>query len=118
MGGASAQIAFEIPADISFSSENIQILNLGSHDNDMRFVYSLFVTTFLGYGVNEASKKYEIVLREKMSSYISHRNSTPIPYVEDGCLPSKFFKLATDDDGAQFVRKVYFWSLLMSNDGR
>lgn len=114
MGGASAQIAFELPPTTDFFSENVQIINLGCRDDDNRFLYKLFVTTFLGFGANEGSKKYEDFLMKKLrgsynKSLIAKNVTHPlseIMYMQDGCLPLNFLKLVTKEDGQQFVRKV------------
>ncbi|KAE9556563.1 hypothetical protein FO519_000257 [Halicephalobus sp. NKZ332] len=99
MGGASSQIAFELPDD-SFKSD-VQVINLGAIDTDEVFRYHIFVTTFLGFGVNEGSKKYENYLRKKFTE-----NSTgEVDYVRDGCLPVNLMKLITNEDGTQFLRK-------------
>lgn len=131
MGGASAQIAFELPLDNQFVSENVQLVNLGPRDENPQFLYRLFVTTFLGFGVNEGAKKYEQFLKSQfrtashssIDAVISEENfynstttnagvdSQPVKYVRDGCLPLNFMKLAEKDDGSQFVRKVRFFKL-------
>lgn len=131
MGGASAQIAFELPSNIEFLSENVQTINLGSDETDTKFLYKIFVTTFLGFGVNEGAKKYEKYLAKKLQSKMdanvgninnntginrifpdsnsSKIGSIEVNYIRDGCLPFNFMKLVTHDDGNQFVRKVYFF---------
>ena len=101
MGGASTQIAYELPDD-SFKSD-VQVINLGAHDTDDLFRYHVFVTTFLGFGVNEGSKKYENYLKKKL--YVDN-STTDVSYVRDGCLPTNLMKLVTNDDGSQFLRKV------------
>ncbi|KAI1717237.1 GDA1/CD39 (nucleoside phosphatase) family domain-containing protein [Ditylenchus destructor] len=105
MGGASAQIAFELPAENNFSDESVQLVNLGCRDDDQRFLYQIFVTTFLGFGVNEGAKKYERTLEQKISNASNENKNSPIVYVRDGCLPTNFLKLANKNDGTQFVRK-------------
>jgi len=100
MGGASTQIAFELPDD-SFKSD-VQVINLGAHDTDDLFRYHVFVTTFLGFGVNEGSKKYENYLKKKI--YVDN-STTDVSYVRDGCLPTNLMRLVTNDDGTQFLRK-------------
>uniref|UniRef100_A0AC34QC15 Apyrase n=1 Tax=Panagrolaimus sp. JU765 TaxID=591449 RepID=A0AC34QC15_9BILA len=101
MGGASTQIAFELPDD-SFKSD-VQVINLGAVDTDESFRYHIFVTTFLGFGVNEGAKKYENYLRKQVTE--SFNTTTEITYVRDGCLPINLMKLVTNDDGTQFLRK-------------
>jgi ectonucleoside triphosphate diphosphohydrolase 4 len=99
MGGASTQIAFEIPLS-DFQSENVQSVNLGATDDSEHLKYQLFVTTFLGFGVNEGAKKYENFLSNLVES-----STENISYVRDGCLPVNLMKIVTKDDGSQFVRK-------------
>lgn len=100
MGGASTQIALEIPS-IDFKSDSVQSVNLGAVDDMDDFRYQLFVTTFLGFGVNEGAKKYETYLNNLVE------NSTgEISYVRDGCLPVNLMKVVTKEDGSQYVRKV------------
>lgn len=110
MGGASAQIAFELPIESDFTSENVQFINLGRSENDHRYLYKLFVTTFLGFGVNEGAKKYEEILLKKMRETNRsdlHNNSTNVMrYIPDGCLPVDFLKLIHLNNGSQFVRRV------------
>lgn len=111
MGGASAQIAFEIPAineeEKTNLSGNVQIVNLGSREEDRRFRYRLFVATFLGFGVNEGAKRYEKLLWKRMSDNLSSNSSREIPFVSDNCLPSNMLKLAYNyEENSQFVRKV------------
>lgn len=115
MGGASAQIAFELPQNSDFISENVQLVNLGCRDNDNRFLYKLFVTTFLGFGTNEGSKKYEEFLKLKLDDLhkklnVSENITNLEPIIlstQDGCLPLNFLKLVNNKNGHQFIRKVY-----------
>lgn len=59
MGGASVQIAFEIPKEEVYSGGNVYEINLGSNDQNSDYKYKIYSTTFLGYGANEGLKKYE-----------------------------------------------------------
>jgi ectonucleoside triphosphate diphosphohydrolase 4 len=99
MGGASTQIAFEIPLS-DFQSENVQSVNLGSLEDTDDLRYQLFVTTFLGFGVNEGAKKYE-----KYLNSLVENSTDDISYVRDGCLPVNLMKIVSKDDGSQYVRK-------------
>lgn len=119
MGGASAQIAFELPIEPSSierskqekdNDENIELINLGSHDDDRRYAYRIFVTTFLGFGVNEGAKKYERFLWKQLKTEDGNANnkntSKTIPLISDGCLPVDFLKLTSvEEEDQQFVRK-------------
>ena len=120
MGGASTQIAFELPFNLNEQQskeeedENIQIIQLIS--STKQFLFKIFVTTFLGFGVNEGAKKYEKLLWSKIN-----RNSSEEEIILDGCLPKDFLKLTSieDEDGQQFIRKVFhfliniFWKLFL-----
>ncbi|CAF4498906.1 unnamed protein product, partial [Rotaria magnacalcarata] len=58
MGGASAQIAFEVSPDTPVEGEEIAEFSLGYDENQEIFKYRIYVTTFLGYGANKAFEKY------------------------------------------------------------
>lgn len=95
MGGASVQIAFEVPPQVPDAQnakpleettastgigteELVHSVNLGGRR------YSLYVTTFLGYGVNEASKKYEQLIRERFGEMLAaaeNSSSIKVPSV-------------------------------------
>ncbi|CAI2351182.1 unnamed protein product [Caenorhabditis sp. 36 PRJEB53466] len=74
MGGASVQIAFEMPKEEDFNSENVFEINLGPVEYNNDFKYKIYSTTFLGYGANEGLKRYEKSLIERGES-------------EDSCSP-------------------------------
>ncbi|EPB73581.1 GDA1/CD39 family protein [Ancylostoma ceylanicum] len=92
MGGASMQIAFEMEPKDEFRSENVENVNLGCRDDDDRYKYKLFVTTFLGYGVNEGLRKYE----QELSDRLLHTKES---YVRDECMPVNLQKGIGDWDG-------------------
>lgn len=58
MGGASAQIAFEVSETIPVTGEEVAEFCLGYDDNQDRLKYKIYVTTFLGYGANKVFEKY------------------------------------------------------------
>ncbi|KAI9529184.1 Ectonucleoside triphosphate diphosphohydrolase 7 [Dissostichus eleginoides] len=67
MGGASLQIAYEVPSAITFSSPQeeeagksvLAEFNLGCDVDHTQHVYRVYVTTFLGFGGNMARQRYE-----------------------------------------------------------
>jgi Golgi nucleoside diphosphatase len=70
MGGASLQIAFEVPtaADVrrirSVGPKEGQMMeiNLGPFENDPTHMFRVFVTTYLGFGANEKMRHHREVL--------------------------------------------------------
>jgi len=102
MGGASMQIAVEVPKDINlniFSEKDkpkVVDINLGCRDSDQSHRYRLFVTTFLGYGANEAIARYHryLVLSQFEEKYNTNRGDSinllgidPEHHILDPCLP-------------------------------
>uniref|UniRef100_M3YZX2 nucleoside-triphosphate phosphatase n=4 Tax=Mustela putorius furo TaxID=9669 RepID=M3YZX2_MUSPF len=76
MGGASLQIAYEVPTSTSVlppkQEEEAKILlaefNLGCDVQHTEHVYRVYVTTFLGFGGNFARQRYEdLVLNETLT---------------------------------------------------
>ncbi|XP_069545579.1 ectonucleoside triphosphate diphosphohydrolase 7-like [Brachyistius frenatus] len=67
MGGASLQIAYEVPGAITFNSPQeeeagksvLAEFNLGCDVEHTQHVYRVYVTTFLGFGGNMARQRYE-----------------------------------------------------------
>ncbi|CAD5213313.1 unnamed protein product [Bursaphelenchus okinawaensis] len=104
MGGASVQIAFELPQDTKFAGPTLQQVNLGSLDDDSRFKYNLFVTTFLGFGVNEGSKKYDKLIDKMMAEKQTTGNVSEVPAIKDDCLPLNYIRVSSMEDGQQYVK--------------
>ncbi|KAL3981813.1 GDA1/CD39 (nucleoside phosphatase) family protein [Acanthocheilonema viteae] len=110
MGGASIQIAVELNLT-SGINESVESINLGCKDNEQAYSYRLFVTTFLGYGVNEALQKYE----QKLCNDLVVKN-TNISYIRDPCLPVNLLKTVKSKDGSQFSRKgIGDWDTCIKN---
>ncbi|KAH3707971.1 hypothetical protein DPMN_067409, partial [Dreissena polymorpha] len=60
MGGGSMQIAYEITANADSIPKHLMAeFNLGCRSYDKEHTYKVYVTTFLGYGANEARTRYE-----------------------------------------------------------
>lgn len=96
MGGASTQIAFEPSTDARKEhADNLLSVNLRLLDG-MDVHHPVFVTTWLGYGTNQARERY---VDASISDYISehgqglsaavHDSSgeSPLVVVDDPCLP-------------------------------
>ncbi|KAM3726936.1 Nucleoside-diphosphatase mig-23 [Dirofilaria immitis] len=111
MGGASVQIAVELNSTSGSADESVESINLGCKDNEQSYSYRLFVTTFLGYGVNEALRKYE----QKLSDDLVVENTSK-SYIRDPCLPVNLLKTVKSKDGSQFNRKgIGDWDTCIKN---
>lgn len=89
MGGASAQIAFE-PNTVERLKHDNDLEQVVLRHLDGRTLYHpVFVTTWLGYGTNQARDRY---LEQLSSSRRNHERNT----ISDPCLP-KDLLLATDE---------------------
>ncbi|XP_052773371.1 ectonucleoside triphosphate diphosphohydrolase 7-like [Mya arenaria] len=67
MGGGSMQIAYEITANVDAIPKHlIAEFSLGCLAYDREHTYRVYVTTFLGYGANEARTRYEQLLVSKI----------------------------------------------------
>ncbi|XP_077381309.1 ectonucleoside triphosphate diphosphohydrolase 7-like isoform X1 [Festucalex cinctus] len=99
MGGASLQIAYEVPGAIAFGSPQeeeagksvLAEFNLGCDVEHTQHVYRVYVTTFLGFGGNMARQRYEqriINATLDNNRYLSAQTglSEDKPYL-DPCLP-------------------------------
>jgi golgi apyrase len=78
MGGASTQIAFE-PSDRSHDYTPVRLRLLNGED----ITHNVFVTTWLGYGTNQARQRYVGRLIEQFEREKGHHESL----VPDPCLP-------------------------------
>uniref|UniRef100_A0A665UFP7 nucleoside-triphosphate phosphatase n=1 Tax=Echeneis naucrates TaxID=173247 RepID=A0A665UFP7_ECHNA len=99
MGGASLQIAYEVPSAITFNSPEeeeagksvLAEFNLGCDVEHTQHVYRVYVTTFLGFGGNMAWQRYEDQLVNKTltkNRFLTTQTglSENKPYL-DPCLP-------------------------------
>ncbi|XP_065882910.1 ectonucleoside triphosphate diphosphohydrolase 7-like isoform X2 [Dysidea avara] len=84
MGGGSIQVAFEIPEEMDEDILPCRVvdINLGCGIKNHLHKHRVYVTTFLGYGANEALRLY--MQRHKLRH---HKNSTNRFSVFDPCLP-------------------------------
>ena len=68
MGGASMQLAMEITTNLQLEGmsekDKAQVaeINLGCMEHDTEHTYRVFVTTYLGFGANEAMRRHERTL--------------------------------------------------------
>ncbi|XP_032220507.2 ectonucleoside triphosphate diphosphohydrolase 4-like [Nematostella vectensis] len=86
MGGASAQIAYEVPKGTFVPSDLLAEVNLGCDSHQTIHNYRVYVSTFLGFGGNAARQRYiEQALTNKSLEYESSLNA-----YKDPCLPVEF----------------------------
>lgn len=89
MGGASAQIAFEVSANTPVEGEEIAEFSLGYDEHQETFKYKIYVTTFLGYGANKAFEKYiDRIISLALEN--STNNSTHVVIGDADCLPRDY----------------------------
>ncbi|XP_010211420.1 PREDICTED: ectonucleoside triphosphate diphosphohydrolase 7, partial [Tinamus guttatus] len=99
MGGASLQIAYEVPSSGTFSSPQqeeaakslLAEFNLGCDVQHAGHIYRVYVNTFLGFGGNFARQRYEeLVLNQTYAHNSLHGQRTGLsaetPFL-DPCLP-------------------------------
>lgn len=88
MGGASAQIAFAPNAtEAEKHADDLTLLRLRTLDG-APLEYKVFVTTWLGFGVNQARQRYVMQLLE---------SSTTAKEYPDPCLPDSAVIMVSDD---------------------
>ncbi|KAF9131687.1 Golgi apyrase [Mortierella sp. 14UC] len=90
MGGASTQIAFEPSPEASRAHANdlmaVHLRTLDGHTLE----YNVFVTTFLGYGSNQARRRYvKDYLLASNKDLLEKGDSVIHTPIEDPCLPKR-----------------------------
>ncbi|XP_060245893.1 ectonucleoside triphosphate diphosphohydrolase 7 isoform X3 [Meriones unguiculatus] len=122
MGGASLQIAYEVPTSTSVlppkQEEAAKILlaefNLGCDVQHTEHVYRVYVTTFLGFGGNFARQRYEeLVLNETLTKNRLLGQKTGLsadnPFL-DPCLPVGLTDVLERNSQALHVRGKGDWA--------
>jgi len=83
IGGASLQIAYEVPQNETLSSDLGAYINLGCDTHQIIHEYQIYVTTFLGLGTDFGRKSYISSVYERNKDKIKSHE-----VVEDPCLPT------------------------------
>lgn len=122
MGGASLQIAYEVPGAITFSSPQeeeagktlLAEFNLGCDVEHTQHVYRVYVTTFLGFGGNMARQRYEDQLLNNTlvkNRFLTTQTglSEDKPYL-DPCLPLSLSDTVARDNHTVYLRGQGDWS--------
>lgn len=98
MGGASAQIAFEPTEEMSLKhQDDLQTVTLRYLDGKEK-THQIYVNSFLGFGANQARKRYESLL--KSSPTKTAQPGTDINEIHDPCLQDG---LSSDESGGNNV---------------
>uniref|UniRef100_A0ACB8FAQ8 Ectonucleoside triphosphate diphosphohydrolase 7 n=1 Tax=Sphaerodactylus townsendi TaxID=933632 RepID=A0ACB8FAQ8_9SAUR len=99
MGGASLQIAYEVPSTAAFSSLQqeraakslLADFNLGCDAQHTNHLYRVYVNTFLGFGGNFARQRYEELMLNQTSTHNrlqgDQNGANPQLPILDPCLP-------------------------------
>ena len=99
LGGASAQIAFAPNAtEADKHANDLTLMRLRTVDGQPQ-EHKIFVTTWLGFGVNEARKRYVQQLLEEYA--VEDLQEIPDPCLPRGAKLTLDGKLASDSDGTQ-----------------
>lgn len=122
MGGASLQIAYEVPSAITFSSPQeeeagksvLAEFNLGCDVEHTQHVYRVYVTTFLGFGGNMARQRYEDQLVNNTlakNRFLTTQTglSEDKPYL-DPCLPAGLSDTVVRDNRTLYLRGQGNWT--------
>uniref|UniRef100_A0A3B5LX14 nucleoside-triphosphate phosphatase n=1 Tax=Xiphophorus couchianus TaxID=32473 RepID=A0A3B5LX14_9TELE len=113
MGGASLQIAYEVPGEEAGKSVLAEF-NLGCDVEQTQHVYRVYVTTFLGFGGNMARQRYEDQLANSTISknrFLTTETglSEEKPYL-DPCLPVSMSDTITRGNHTVYLRGQGDWS--------
>uniref|UniRef100_A0A8C5DDR9 nucleoside-triphosphate phosphatase n=1 Tax=Gouania willdenowi TaxID=441366 RepID=A0A8C5DDR9_GOUWI len=122
MGGASLQIAYEVPSAITFSSLQeeeagksvLAEFNLGCDVEHTQHVYRVYVTTFLGFGGNMARQRYEdLLVNNTVTKNRFFTAQTGLsdnkPYL-DPCLPFDLSETVVRDNRTLYLRGQGDWA--------
>ncbi|XP_060905309.1 ectonucleoside triphosphate diphosphohydrolase 7-like [Labrus mixtus] len=122
MGGASLQIAYEVPSAITFISPQeeeagksvLAEFNLGCDVEHTQHVYRVYVTTFLGFGGNMARQRYEDQLVNNTlakNRFLTAQTglSEDKPYL-DPCLPAGLSDTVVRDNHTLYLRGQGDWT--------
>ncbi|XP_033757362.1 LOW QUALITY PROTEIN: ectonucleoside triphosphate diphosphohydrolase 7-like [Pecten maximus] len=115
MGGGSMQIAFEATSkSTSIPAHRVVEFNLGCQQNDFDHTYRVYVSTFLGFGANEARDRYEMLTTKNadhsnitqkrgetaenstQNSHLHHHHGKRV--LPDPCLPTGLFFEREDEE--------------------
>jgi len=95
MGGASAQVAYAPNGtETQRHAEDLMFLRLRSLDGEEK-EYKVFVSTWLGYGANEARRRY-------IQELITQHKPSYDPVISDPCLP-KDLELPIENSKSKFT---------------
>lgn len=89
MGGASTQIAFEPSLEERSKTKNLRDVRLRLIGGE-EVTHQVFVTTWLGYGTNQARERYlgvAIAHQEKLRGHSNHGDESVHGPILDPCLP-------------------------------
>jgi len=93
MGGASMQVAMEITTNLQLEGmpekDKAQVaeINLGCTEHDTEHTYRVFVTTFLGYGANEAMSRHQRTLFLETAETLGVQGLDTEHRLKDPCRP-------------------------------
>ncbi|XP_035494044.1 ectonucleoside triphosphate diphosphohydrolase 7-like isoform X2 [Scophthalmus maximus] len=122
MGGASLQIAYEVPGAVTFNSPQeeeagksvLAEFNLGCDVERTQHSYRVYVTTFLGFGGNMARQRYEdqlvnatLAKNRFLTAQTGLSEDKPHP---DPCLPVGLSDSVVRDNRTVYLRGQGDWA--------